>query len=298
MLANIQTANPDDVAEVELHCASGYPLFSSEASSRAGWYAAKYYGDTYIDGAYGGGSSTSSSWSSKVNARRVKSSPIAESLWGDLDPTTRKGKIYAKFLNETSSTISGKIYFLIVEDNIDYSAPNGDKVHNNVARKYLPNTVGSSATIIAHDSVIQNRSFTLGASWNVDNCKIYAWIQQPDDPKEVYQTGKIYVSDLPLPIAIDEYTNETIASKLTVTPNPCNKNAHFIFTVPAGSPYSIRVYDITGSQLKEIRGLSGNGAETITWDCRDNAGTPVGSGVYFYLFTSNAFNTSGKIIVQ
>lgn len=300
MLANIQSSNPEDVAEVELHCASGYPLFSSEANSRGlSFYGAKYYGDTYVDGAYAGGASTSSSWTSKVNARKVKDSPLVANLWGDYDPTTRKGKIYATFYNESNSTVSGKMYFLIVEDNIDYSAPNGDKVHNNVARKYLPNTSGSSATIAPDDSVIQNRSFTLSASWNVDNCKIYAWVQQPSDPKEVYQVGKILVSDLPLPIAVDENTREAVSSsKLTVAPNPCSHQARFTFTVPAGSLYSLRVYDITGSQVNELNGITRSGIQTLDWNCRDNAGSPLGSGVYFYIFTSETLNTSGKIIIQ
>ena len=74
---------------------------------------------------------------------------------------------------------------------------------------------------------------------------------------------------------------------VTVEPNPFTpqssnytfNNVRFSFPNPDGSAVVIKIWDITGTLMKEI---SYDGAGTLQWDGLDTLGRVVESGVYIY----------------
>ena len=135
---------------------SGYPLYCAEAASRAfNFYGVTYTPDVYIDG-----DQTSGNYETMIVNRINQPAPVAESLWGMYIPGRGDGTVYAQFRNDSSASITGRVYFVIVEDSCYYVAPNGDVWHNDVARDYLPDQLGETVTIAAGDSVTFSRSFT------------------------------------------------------------------------------------------------------------------------------------------
>ncbi len=76
-----------------------------------------------------------------------------------------------------------------------------------------------------------------------------------------------------------------------VTPNPATGSALIRYGLPAPSPVSLRVYDISGRLIRELeKGMRFAGASSVRWDGRNESGRPVAGGVYFYrLEVSNKF---------
>jgi hypothetical protein len=220
-------------------------------------------------------------------------------MWGDYLPTSGTGTIYAKFRNDSTATISGRIVFVITEDSIYYIAP-FDTIHNHVARDYLPDQNGEVFTIIPNDSVLVNRNFTIPPTWNMDKCEIVTWIQNdslllPDSTKEIWQAGFKKVSEL---IGIEDVTHDHPFSEVKSIPNPCTNGTRFMFNLAKGEQYSIALYDVSGRRIRILNGVATGNEDSIKWDCRDDNGVLVCSGIYFYYFKRNVIHTIGKVVVK
>jgi len=99
-------------------------------------------------------------------------------------------------------------------------------------------------------------------------------------------------------VAVEEVSTRSGAGSLTLAPNPCRDNTTFRFQVPIGTGYAIRIFDVTGRPVRGITGVTRDRFESVGWDCRDDRGETVGSGIYFYRIECPALKTTGKIIVR
>ncbi len=65
-------------------------------------------------------------------------------------------------------------------------------------------------------------------------------------------------------------------------PNPFNAKTEISFDVPAEAFVTVDVLDVSGHTVKTLaKGTFAAGRHTVVWDGTDEAGLPVGSGVYF-----------------
>ncbi|MBS1516660.1 MAG: T9SS type A sorting domain-containing protein [Bacteroidetes bacterium] len=84
-------------------------------------------------------------------------------------------------------------------------------------------------------------------------------------------------------------------------PNPFNPSTKIDFSIPKTGNVSLKIYDITG---REVRTLIKNetmfaGKYTVDWNSIDNYGHQVSSGVYFYRFiTDNYVNTKKMMLLK
>ncbi|HEX6792138.1 MAG TPA: C25 family cysteine peptidase [Candidatus Krumholzibacteria bacterium] len=85
-------------------------------------------------------------------------------------------------------------------------------------------------------------------------------------------------------------------------PNPFNPATHIDFWVPDGgaaaTPVRLDVYDVRGARVRTL--VDGNraaGRYRIEWDGRDQSGSPVGSGVYFYRMSTPQFSDTRKMLL-
>ncbi|HEC78754.1 MAG TPA: Omp28-related outer membrane protein [candidate division WOR-3 bacterium] len=291
-----------------MHISSSYPLYCAEAVQRMYTYPPPYYynGSWYYATPwlwYDGdphGSYTYSTWESKITSRMSQPSPVTVTMWGDYDPGTGTGTINAQFRNDSTATLNGRVLFVITEDSLYYAAPNGDYWHNHVARDYIPNQNGQSVSIAPGDSVTVTQSFTIQSGWDDSMCEIVTFIQNPtlasDSTKEVWQGGIVKVLDL---IGIKEESSKTTTvQKISPVPNPCVNGTNFQFELPIGSHYEISIFDITGRLITKMTGTATGNRESIKWSLKDDTGSQVGAGVYFYRFDSQTLTTNGKIVVR
>lgn len=239
-------------------------------------------------------------WESKIVDRMNQSSPVTIQMWGNYYPADDTGMVYARFRNDSTATIDGRVIFVITEDSIYYFTP-FIEWHNHIPRDYLPDENGTIVSIPPGDSVTVSQSFTIDMDWNADFCRILTWIQndsvQVDSTKEIWQGGLVKVTDLISGIE-DEFVGELPRSEIMVAPNPCVEGAEFSFHLPAESAYRIEIFDIMGRRIRTLSGLTSGSRHSIRWNRRDEAGALVRAGVYLYRFTSDTVNCTGKIIVR
>jgi hypothetical protein len=80
-------------------------------------------------------------------------------------------------------------------------------------------------------------------------------------------------------------------------PNPFNPSTNFALSLPEASDYSLRIFNIAGQQVKSYSGHLEAGVHTITWDGRNDQGTSVASGVYFYKAEAKGFTETRKMMM-
>jgi hypothetical protein len=80
-------------------------------------------------------------------------------------------------------------------------------------------------------------------------------------------------------------------------PNPFNPSTTIRFVLPVNKKISLTVYDIAGREVRTL--ISGQdmqeGPHELSWDGRDNNGTPVASGQYVYTLRYGSFSKSQKM---
>ncbi|HEU4365029.1 MAG TPA: FlgD immunoglobulin-like domain containing protein [Candidatus Krumholzibacteria bacterium] len=82
------------------------------------------------------------------------------------------------------------------------------------------------------------------------------------------------------------------------TPNPFNPTTLISYSLPAREHVTVSVYDASGRLVRTlVDETRGAGSHDVQWDGRDNAGTTVGSGVYFYRLTAGKFSESKKMVM-
>lgn len=80
-------------------------------------------------------------------------------------------------------------------------------------------------------------------------------------------------------------------------PNPFNPSTKFTLTVPEAVDYSVRIYNVAGQLVRAIDGHLDAGAHQLTWDGRNNQGTPVASGVYFLRVHAGTLKESRRMLL-
>jgi flagellar hook assembly protein FlgD len=79
--------------------------------------------------------------------------------------------------------------------------------------------------------------------------------------------------------------------------NPISENENFNFTLEQDSTVKIVVYNISGKNVWTYTGQHAAGSTTITWNCVDNFGSRLGSGLYVYrVIVNNQLYGKGKIL--
>lgn len=238
-------------------------------------------------------------WEAKIVNRMNQPAPVTINFWGDYSPNDGSGTVYAQFRNDSTTTINGIALLVITEDSLYYFAPNGAEWHNHVARDYLPDQNGTPVSIAPGDSVVVSQPFTTDAVWNDGMCKILAWVQdtvmQADSTYEIWQGGIVKVTEL----SVEERQQLGVSHNIIQShPNPGSEQICFTFALPSGMPYSITLYDVNGRFVKNLQGIACHKIEQEIWDCTNDHGDRVISGVYLYRFVNSSLVTTGKVVVQ
>jgi hypothetical protein len=79
-------------------------------------------------------------------------------------------------------------------------------------------------------------------------------------------------------------------------PNPFNPQTTIAFSLKSSIDVNLNIYDVAGRRVRElINEQKVAGAYKVNWDGRNDAGSPVASGVYFYRIVAGAFVDTKKL---
>jgi hypothetical protein len=121
--------------------------------------------------------------------------------------------------------------------------------------------------------------------------------REPSDPQQVYtfqiSSLKVFPPKKPL--------NQVTSFKLEQNyPNPFSSQTRFRFDLPEQDWVTLEIYDLLGRKVKTLLydvGLSRGSHDWVVWDGKDDNGSYVSSGIYFYHFKSMRFNSTKKLIL-
>ncbi len=78
-------------------------------------------------------------------------------------------------------------------------------------------------------------------------------------------------------------------------PNPFSESIQFRLAGPTRQALRMGVYDVNGRRMRQLESPVTDGVRVIAWDGRDDAGSRLGSGVYFLKIDTPGFEQSVKI---
>ncbi|MDX9856310.1 MAG: LamG-like jellyroll fold domain-containing protein [candidate division Zixibacteria bacterium] len=81
-------------------------------------------------------------------------------------------------------------------------------------------------------------------------------------------------------------------------PNPFNPSTQISFTVPVAQDVRLDIFNVLGQRVTTlVDGRVEAGGHIVTWDGRDQSGSLVSSGVYFYRLQSSEFAETRKMML-
>lgn len=286
-----------------MHANFGDTLYNAEAEQRWQFYpGSKYFPELYIDGHRHTGI-WYWLWEDTIVSRMNQPSPVRINMNGTYNNYRGTGTISAKYHNDTSATIRGKVMFVVVEDSIYHVDVSGKNWHNHVAKDYIPGPNGQMITIPPGDSVTVTQPFTIQPAWRFNYCSIVTFIQdtvvQPDaETKYMWQGGTIKITQM---IGVDDNQADSRDQPFTLdaVPNPFKHNIRFTLNCPSTGVYSIGIFDLTGRRVRKLNGQAiANKKASVTWDGRDDLNQRVAPGIYFYRCQAPGSVKSGKLIAE
>ena len=96
-------------------------------------------------------------------------------------------------------------------------------------------------------------------------------------------------------------TSGGVPSTLTisrVSPNPAHSGTELAYAVPSEAAVTLTIFDVRGRIVRRIT-LQGQspGRHSVPWDLKDDAGRPVGSGIYFMRLEEGLEAHTARVIV-
>mgnify|MGYP003322819214 FL=1 len=82
-------------------------------------------------------------------------------------------------------------------------------------------------------------------------------------------------------------------------PNPFNPSTTIRYNLKEAGAVTLRIYDVMGQRVRElVNAPQSAGRYQLTWDGRDQRGTPVANGVYFYELRAGEFRALRKMVLM
>jgi hypothetical protein len=93
-------------------------------------------------------------------------------------------------------------------------------------------------------------------------------------------------------------TDESPVASMGNYPNPFNPTTTISFTLNYISDVHMVVFNVTGQQVKTlVDGYLEAGQHSVVWDGRDEFGSDVASGIYFYRVEADGFTQTKKMVL-
>jgi FlgD Ig-like domain len=82
-------------------------------------------------------------------------------------------------------------------------------------------------------------------------------------------------------------------------PNPFNQNVNIGYELKESSTVNVSIYTVTGKCIRNIQNAyETSGKHEVVWDGKNNAGTKMSNGTYFYIVKTNENVCNGKVMLM
>lgn len=157
---------------------------------------------------------------------------------------------------------------------------------------------GNNIAVVEHTPKEFFNSMTYMQVPGGDSPAGWYWLTTSETASALYIMRAYITNDL---TGIEEEI-EIIPSSFTLSqnyPNPFNPSTVISYQLPKQSRVQIKIYDAIGNEIRSlIDEEKSAGKYNILWDSRNNYGSRVSSGVYFYKITADGFAQTKKMILM
>lgn len=147
------------------------------------------------------------------------------------------------------SLASGRLFAVIVEKQISYSAPNGETIHRNVFRKFLTPTSGDVVDL-SSGSASRSYAYEVDGNWDPQETYVIAWLADPTT-NEIYNSGTRFDPDF-----VSAVSPVVAEAPLLVFPNPSTTVARIMIPADVTSA-DLQVFDQRGQLLYAAKDQTG-----------------------------------------
>ena len=268
-----------------------YTFNTSEVIARTNYYNVSGVPDTHIDGFIDGTPNMS-----LIRSRFYMAPPLEITLGGYYDPDSRTGNLNISLTGiEDAYWDSLYLRIALTESDLYYHGTNGIDWHHQVMRDMIPNAAGYPLEIGYGETVNMVQAFTVPAPLVVNNCEIIVFAQN-DYMKEIYQTARIKITDIPTAIddKVDGLPGEFQLAQNC--PNPFNAKTTISYSLEKAGEVKLAVFDLAGRKVANLfSGIQNAGNYQIVWDGADDNGVGVSSGIYFYRLTADNYSYARRM---
>lgn len=158
-----------------------------------------------------------------------------------------------------SSLVSGRLFAVIVEKEIQYNAPNGETLHHNVFRQFLTATDGDVVDL-SSGTATATYTYDVDPSWVGDQVHVVAWLMDTVT-KEIYNSGTRFDPDFIS--AVGDVPSDRM---INIYPNPTT--GQFIISLPGNQlASSVKVFNAAGALVfaKEYAAQSEINVDGSVW---------------------------------
>ena len=128
-----------------------------------------------------------------------------------------------------------------------------------------------------------------GRSW-------VSWVDARSEGANVYLRGFVH---FPTDVTDDDNNTSLVPEQFALQqnyPNPFNPSTHIAFSLPQRAEVTVTIYNVLGQQIRTLaQGDYPAGEHQLFWDGRNNSGSTVSSGVYFYRLKTDAYTQTRKM---
>ncbi len=166
---------------------------------------------------------------------------------------------------------------------------------------YYPTPTGDGEIIVQYKEPMHLTSNTVGmqnASQNIGIQYYYEGTYHADAIPITASFAIKYTTWPPTMLSIgDNNTNRIVRPLISIYPNPVRRHVAISLQTPVIKNVTLRVYDLTGRQVKDLSAFITSLTTLINWDCKDGAGRQLPKGVYFIRLSLPNDEVTEKIII-
>ena len=168
---------------LQYHPSGSDPFGNADSDTRVDYYGITGYPTMVFDGTYrdvGGSESKAISYQTRIDSELQRPAEVAISLNGSVTDFT--ANVTALGLSQPTSV---KVRFVVYEDNLEYSAPNGEDLFMFTVRSVLSE---QTVTLTSGETTSISRQVQPQPGWDTMNLGLAVFVQR-DDTKEVLQAA-------------------------------------------------------------------------------------------------------------
>ncbi len=140
---------------------------------------------------------------------------------------------------------SYKLFVVILERELNYASPNGEKIHYNVFRDFISSADGDDVSLAASgSSITRNYSINLAPSWVENQMYALAWIQDMNT-KEVLNSGTKFDGTTA--------TKDLSPDYFTISPQPVRDQLKLEFMPGFSADGKITILNLFGKEIFSTR---------------------------------------------